>query len=159
MGLILRVLLGLPLLRRELFGLSITLPRGRTLHAEVEQPQGAHGGVFTHLPTLSWERWFCPWEGTSHDGTVSVTSSDEAPNDLERRLQRCFQTKGGGYRARGIHVVGCPPALLSEEDVMHRGEGQWEQPATAMPCPAKVQHNQKSPGPNSGMLGQIARVS
>uniref|UniRef100_A0A8B9Z4H1 DENN domain containing 2D n=1 Tax=Buteo japonicus TaxID=224669 RepID=A0A8B9Z4H1_9AVES len=91
------MLLGLPLLQRELFGLNFTVPRGRTLHAEVEQPQGAHGGVFTHLPTLSWERWFCPWEGTSHDGTVSVSSSDEllAPNDLERRLQRCFQTKGG----------------------------------------------------------------
>lgn len=48
---------------------------------------------------------------------------------------------------------------VQEEDVMHRREGQWERPATAMPCPAKVQHNQKSPGPNSGMQGQIGTVS
>lgn len=57
-----------------------------------------------------------------------------------------------------IHGVGCPPALLLEEDVMHGGAGRWEQPAMTMPCPAERRHNTQSPGPNSGMRGKIARV-
>nr|XP_021147154.1 DENN domain-containing protein 2D [Columba livia] len=38
--------------------MNLTLPRGRTLCAEVEQPRGTRGGGFEHLLTLSWERCF-----------------------------------------------------------------------------------------------------
>lgn len=82
-----------------------------------------------------------PWEGTPRDGTVSVTALDElsAPDDLERRLEGSFQTKGGGYGAGGIRGVFTSAAFGGGCCARGRGMMRAAGHGRVLPCRAAAQ--------------------
>lgn len=112
-----------PKMRRALFGMNRTLPRGRTLHAEVEQPRGARGGGFEHLLTLSWERCFqspgrdipcwdceCHLLGQaccSHQLPVSWSGGYKGVFRLKEAATELGDTRSGEEDGTGTGLVSC----------------------------------------------------
>lgn len=72
---------------------------------------------------------------------LSVTTLDElsAPDGLEQRLEGCFQTKGGGYRAGGIRGVSTSTAFRGGCCARGRGMMRAAGHGRVLPCRAAAQ--------------------